>query len=54
MDSKNYKHMLGIKTEGLSNIQVITRGINDTDTYTFDVISKDVLSILKDKGIKVV
>lgn len=44
--------MLGIKTEGLSNIQVITRGINDTDTYTFDVISKDVLSILKDKGIK--
>lgn len=44
--------LLGIKTEGLSNIQVITRGINDTDTYTFDVISKDVLSILKDKGIK--
>lgn len=44
--------LLGIKTEGLSNIQVITRGINDTDTYTFDVISKAVLSILKDKGIK--
>lgn len=44
--------LLKIKTEGLSNIQVITRGINDTDTYTFDVISKDVLSVLKDKGIK--
>ena len=44
--------MLGIKTKGLSNVQVITRGINDTDTYTFDVISKNVLSILNDKGIK--
>ncbi len=44
--------LLEIKTEGLSNIQVITRGINDADTYTFDVISKDVLSILKDKEIK--
>ena len=44
--------LLGIKTKGLSNVQVITRGINDTDTYTFDVISKNVLSILNDKGIK--
>ena len=35
--------LLGINTKGLSNVQVITRGINDTDTYTFDVISKNVL-----------
>lgn len=44
--------LLGIKTKGLSNVQVITRGMNDTDTYTFDVISKHVLSILNDKWIK--
>lgn len=44
--------LLGIKTKGLSNVQVITRGMNDKDTYTFDVISKHVLSILNDKWIK--
>jgi len=44
--------LLEEKTKELGNIQVITRGRNENDRYTFDVISKDILLILKDDSIQ--
>ena len=36
----------------LGNIQVIARGMGESDRYTFDVISKDILKLLNDKSIR--
>lgn len=44
--------LLDEKVSELGNIQVISRGRDENDRYTFDVISKDVLSILKEEGIQ--
>lgn len=40
--------MLQEKSRELGNIQVITRGMDENDRYTFDVVSKDVLTLLSD------
>lgn len=40
------------KTRELGNVQVIARGKNESERYTFDVISKDVLNILNDEIIQ--
>ncbi len=40
--------LLDEKSRELSNIQIITRGRDESDRYTFDVISKDILMILND------
>lgn len=40
------------KTRELGNVQVIARGKNESERYTFDVISKDVLNILNDQNIQ--
>ena len=37
--------LLQEKARALSNIQVITRGKDESDRYTFDIISKDILEI---------
>lgn len=44
--------LLQEKDRELGNIQVIARGMGENDRYTFDVISKDVLNLLNDKGIR--
>lgn len=44
--------LLEEKTRELGNIQVIARGMGDSDRYTFDIISKDVLMLLNDKNIR--
>lgn len=44
--------LLGEKSRELGNIQVIARGTGEGDSYTFDVISKDVLMLLNDKNIR--
>lgn len=44
--------LLREKTRELGNIQVIARGLGESDRYTFDVISKDVLMLLNDKNIR--
>lgn len=44
--------LLQEKTQELGNIQVISRGMGESDRYTFDVISKDVLKLLEDKNIR--
>ncbi len=41
--------MLQEKTKELGNIQIITRGRDDADRYTFDILSKDVLGLLNDE-----
>ena len=44
--------LLQEKSKELGNIQVITRGRGEGDRYTFDVIAKDVLDILKEETIR--
>lgn len=44
--------LLQEKSRQLGNIQIITRGKDESDRYTFDIISKDVLEILNDKYIQ--
>lgn len=44
--------LLTEKTEEIGNIQVIARGKDENDRYSFDIISKDVLNIFKDKGVQ--
>lgn len=44
--------LLKEKSKELGNIQVITRGRDESDRYTFDVISKDALSILNDESVQ--
>lgn len=44
--------LLTEKTEELGNIQVIARGKDESDRYSFDIISKDVLSIWNDSSIQ--
>ncbi len=44
--------LLEEKTKELGNIQVVTRGGDERDRYTFDVISMDVLQILNDEDIQ--
>lgn len=44
--------LLNEKTKELGNIQVITRGRDESDRYNFDIISKDVLDMLNDSNIK--
>lgn len=44
--------LLDEKVKELGNVQVISRGRDENDRYTFDVIGKDVLSLLKDEGIQ--
>lgn len=36
----------------IKNVQVITRGKNENERYTFDIINKDLLSILNEEKIK--
>ncbi len=43
--------LLQEKDRELGNIQVIARGMGESDRYTFDVISKDILKLLNDKSI---
>lgn len=40
-----------LKIRELNNIPVILRGINEKDGYTFNILHKDILNILKDKKI---
>lgn len=44
--------LLQEKDRELGNIQVIARGMGESDRYTFDVISKDILKLLNDKSIR--
>ncbi len=44
--------LLQEKDRELGNIQVIARGMGESDRYTFDVISKDILKFLNDKSIR--
>lgn len=44
--------LLKEKSKELGNIQVITRGRDESDRYTFDVISKDALRILNDESVQ--
>ncbi len=44
--------LLTEKTEELGNIQVIARGKDESDRYSFDIISRDILSLLKERGIQ--
>lgn len=44
--------LLQEKSRELGNIQVIARGMGESDRYTFDVISKDILVLLNDKNIR--
>lgn len=44
--------LLEEKSRELGNIQVIARGKGDSDRYTFDVISKDVLNVLNNSGVQ--
>lgn len=44
--------LLQEKDRELGNIQVIARGMGESDRYTFDVISKDILNLLNDKDIR--
>lgn len=44
--------LLQEKTRELGNIQVITRGREEDDRYTFDVIAKDILVLLNEKKIR--
>lgn len=44
--------LLQEKDRELGNIQVIARGMGESDRYTFDVISKDILKLLDDKSIR--
>lgn len=44
--------LLKEKSRELGNIQVIARGKGDSDRYTFDVISKDVLKLLNDEKVQ--
>ena len=40
-----------LKIRELNNIPVILRGTNEKDRYTFNILHKDILNILKDKKI---
>lgn len=40
-----------LKIRELNNIPVILRGTNEKDGYTFNILHKDILNILKDKKI---
>lgn len=44
--------LLQEKSRELGNIQVIARGIGESDRYTFDVISKDILQFLNDEKVR--
>jgi len=44
--------LLQEKSRELGNIQVIARGMGESDRYTFDVISRDVLELLNDDAIR--
>lgn len=44
--------LLQEKDRELGNIQVIARGMGESDRYTFDVISKDIMKLLNDKSIR--
>ena len=44
--------LLQEKDRELGNIQVIARGMGESDRYTFDLISKDILKLLNDKSIR--
>ncbi len=44
--------LLQEKSRELGNIQVIARGTGEKDRYTFNVIAKDILTLLNDENIK--
>ncbi|MDE7339130.1 MAG: type I-B CRISPR-associated protein Cas8b1/Cst1 [Lachnospiraceae bacterium] len=44
--------LLQEKSKELGNIQVVARGMGESDRYTFDVIAKDVLRLLNDSHIR--
>ncbi|MDE5931425.1 MAG: type I-B CRISPR-associated protein Cas8b1/Cst1 [Lachnospiraceae bacterium] len=44
--------LLQEKSKELGNIQVIARGMGESDRYTFDVIAKDILRLLNDDHIR--
>lgn len=44
--------LLQEKSKELGNIQVISRGRDEGERYTFDVIAKDVLQVLADENVK--
>lgn len=44
--------LLQEKSRELGNIQVVARGTGENDRYTFDVIAKDILTLLNDKMIR--
>lgn len=50
--AKTLNVLLDEKANELGNIQVIARGRDENDRYTFDIISKDVLDILSDDSIQ--
>lgn len=43
--SRTLNLLLKMKTEELGNIQVITRGRDESERYTFDIINKNILAI---------
>ncbi len=44
--------LLREKSKELANIQVVSRGRDEGERYTFDVIAKDVLQVLADENVK--
>ena len=50
--SRTLNLLLNMKTEELGNIQVVTRGRDESERYTFDIINKNILAILYDERVK--
>lgn len=50
--SRTLNLLLKMKTEELGNIQIITRGRDESERYTFDIINKNILAILNDEKVR--